>query len=272
MTATLLDYYTPNDPAPALSDLDDLSEVDLGYLARTSRRGLAGLALFDPLVTVFDPWDTQCPSPKTDRYLDTETGEIVETPHTFFSLYRDEHVEAPCNRNSCPACGVRKARKIAGAIYVSRPSHVLSPTLVGRDYQDIRKRLGRFFDALRKTYPTLAYLWTAEPNREDTGNHAHAYVHLGDERISQVVVDRAASRTGIGSVDITPVPLAARATYLGYGMKNLLTERRDDFLRLNGTPGRQFIVHHSRGFFRDGRTGQKLSRSHAERLALRRSR
>lgn len=270
MSATLLDYYTSNDPTSALTELDDLGAVDLSRLAWTSVRGIA--ALSEPFITVFDEWDTQCPTPKTDRYVDRQTGEIIEEPHLYWSQYLGKHVEAPCNRNSCPACAVRKARKIAGAIYVSRPRYVLTLTLVGDDYEDIRKRMGRFFDAIRRMYPTLRYLWTAENNPAATGTHAHAYVHLADSSISQVAVHRAASRTGVGSVDITPVPITARATYMGYGMKDLLTDKRDEFLALNGRPERQFIVHPSRGFYRDGATGKNLSRSQAESLALSRSR
>ena len=101
------------------------------------------------LVTVFDDWDTQCPTPKTDRYLDRETGEIIGKPHTYWSHYLGKHVDAPCDRNGCPACAVRMARRSLEPSIVTRPHYVLSPTLVGTGYQDIRKRLGRFFDALR---------------------------------------------------------------------------------------------------------------------------
>jgi hypothetical protein len=157
MTATLLDYYTLNDPTSTLTELDDLDTVDLRHLAWTSVRGIAA-ASTNHDVSIFDDWDTACPTPKVDRYLDRATGEIIEKPHTYYSSYRGKHIEAPCNRNSCPACGVRKARKIAGAIFASRPDYVLSPTLVGDDYQDIRKRMARFFTEVRKTYPTLEYL------------------------------------------------------------------------------------------------------------------
>jgi len=52
-------------------------------------------------------------------------------------------------------------------------------------------------------------------------------------------------------------------------MKDLVdSDRRDGFLTLNGTPGRQFLVHPSRGFYRDDRTGQTISRRQAETLAL----
>ena len=165
--STLLDYYSPNDPTSALSELHDLGAVDLSYLAWTSVRGLS--ALSQPPVTVFDDWDTQCPTPRMDRYLDRQTGEIIERVHVYWSHYLGKDVDAPCNRNCCRACAVRKARKVAGAIFVSKPSHVLTLTQVGTGYQDIRKRLGRFFDALRRTYPTLRYLWTAESNPAATG-------------------------------------------------------------------------------------------------------
>ena len=266
---SLLDYYPLYDPTSpqSLSEQDDLDAVDLRHLARTSVRGIA--AASQPLVTIFSGQDTECPSPRTDRYPDRQTGEIIERVHRFYSPYRREHIDAPCDRNRCRACGIRKARKIAGAIYVSRPSHVLTLTQVGDDYQAIRRRLARFFGALRRTYPTLRYLWTVESNPLATGNHAHAYIHLADEHISQTVVDRAASRTDVGSVDIASVPVTARATYMGYCMKDLVdSDRRDGFLTLNGTPGRQFLVHPSRGFYRDGRTGQTISRHQAETFAL----
>ena len=78
---------------------------------------------------------------------------------------------------------------------------------------------------------------------------------------------------GLGPIfEIERLPQTASVIYFAYQMKDLVSDRRASFLDLNGTPSRQFLVHASRGFYRDGTTGKTISRSQAERLALRRSR
>ena len=268
-----LDFYHPHGitTEERISDLDLDAYVPLPRYSSTLR-GISGLGGRTP--RIFDrDIDTSCPNPRMDVYVDGETGEIIERPHTYWNRYLGRHLEAPCERNSCPACAVRNARRIAGAIYVSQPTHVLPLTQVGDAYPVVRKRLTNFFTEVRRTYPSVMYTWQVEANPAGTGAHALSYLHLEDESLSVLVLDRARARVGFGPVfEVERIPQAASVIYFGYQMKDLLSERRDSFLDLNGTPSRLFLVHASRGFYRDGMTGKKLSRSQAESLALRRSR
>jgi hypothetical protein len=252
--------------------LDQSEPVPLTQHA-SSVRGFSALGDRTPLIFDRDI-DTRCPTPRMDRYTDAETGEIIERVHTYWSHYLGKHVDAPCDRNSCPACAVRHARRIAGAIYLSRPDYVLTLTQVGETYDLIRKRLTNFFVILRRTYPTIHYTWQVEWNPRDTGNHALCYLRLEDDLISVPVIDHARLRIGFGPVfEVDRIPQRTSVIYFAYQAKDLVNpERRESYLALNGRPSRQAIVHSSRGFYRDGVAGEKLSRSQAESLALRRSR
>ena len=98
--------------------------------------------------------------------------------------------------------------------------HALSDT--GYGDQDIRKRLGRFFDALRKTYPTLEYLWTAEANPGGTACTlmcVFTWPTPRSRRSSSIVQHLDRHRLGRHHAG----PDHGRATYMGYGMKDLLT-------------------------------------------------
>jgi hypothetical protein len=166
------------------------------------------------------------------------------------------------------------ARRIAGAIWLAQPSHVLTLTQVGNSYEDIRKRMAKFFESLRKTYPTLRYTWQVEENPKATGNHALCFLHLADATISKAIIEKATSRVGLGPhFKLSRVPINASATFFGYQFKDLLDpEGSQRYLSLNGTPERQLLVHSSAtGFWRDPGTGELLTRDEAESIALNRS-
>jgi hypothetical protein len=147
---------------------------------------------------------------------------------------------------------------------------VLTLTDAGATYRAIKRRLSKFVAAVRKVYRTFAYAWIAEPNRRDTGNHVLMYVHVGDATLSKAVVERAWRR----HLELKRAPAHATIHYFGYQMK-CLTDREQAkvFLRLNGSsPKRQYLVHASNRFWRDGPGGEQLARAEAESLALKRVR
>src|SRR5665213_211699 len=263
-----LDPYT----ARYLTDADYLDDVSTPVpQCPSAARGISALPEQSTSIFARDI-NTECPTPKTKKVVDLLTGEITEEIRYYWSPWHRSYIPARCGRVSCRACSIYKARRATGALYLSRPTYVLTVTLVGGDRLAINKRMANFYTEVRKTYPTLRYAWTAESNPAGTGAHVHAYVHLADVHLSQTVVDRASSRVGAGSVYVPQVPSTASVLWFGYIFKDLADpERRDSFTDLNGA---STLVHSSKsGMWRDGRDGPIIrTRAHAESLALKRSR
>ena len=213
--------------------------------------------------------DLKCPTPRTNTYVDPSTGEITEEVKYHFHPYLRDWVPVRCNRARCPACGILMARGIALAIWLSQPYYVITLTLVGNEREVIRRRINKFVAAMRKLDPNLQYAWIVEPNPEGTGNHALLYVHVADGRLGKSVIERSWK----SRVDFKRIQPNSRLTYFGYEWKCLLDpDLREVFLALNGDPTKQFLVHSSRGFWRDGRGGRVMKREDATALALKQRR
>ncbi len=211
------------------------------------------------------------PKVKKDRYIDRSSGEIFEeeTVRKYFNWSMGEYIESRCGTNGCYACSIWNAQRTSGAIKLAAPDYVLTLTLVGDSLQAIKKNIEKFVAKVRKTYPTFEYTWQAEENPRDTGTHCLLYIHLADEVLAASVVKNAWPH----HFHLQPIPTRATATYFSYQFKDLADPySRPSYLKLNGTPERQRIIHASRGFWRDGTTGKRLTRPQAEVLARRRAR
>ena len=215
--------------------------------------------------SIFDQdLDLECPNPRTSTRVDFATGELIEVPKHRFDTYTNKWIPVRCNRMDCSACCIINARKIARAIWLSQPDYVLTLTLVGDMAEKIWQRIDKFAAAMRKMYPTFEYTCQIEPNPGGTGNHAILYIHVADKSITKEAVAKV-WKTRFELKRVFPHPTFS---YFGYQMKCLLDpEQQRVFFALNGTPGKQYLVHASRRFWRDGRGGPGLSREKAAQLA-----
>jgi hypothetical protein len=198
--------------------------------------------------TIFSRQHLVCPTPRLlARRVDRETGEITDTPRMVWSKYIGQQVPARCQSNSCPVCVILNAKSRAWNIYKARPSHTMRLGLVGDDLPTISKQMERLRGQIRKVYPTFEWLWCVETNPQGTGNHVHAYLHVADDTFNPKVIEHLWS----ADMHVQRTPPRATVIYYGYQFKNLADpEEAPKFLALNGTPSKQYIEHHSRGFFR----------------------
>ena len=207
--------------------------------------------------------------------MDKNTGETIFRPYGYNEV-NGEWVSYRCERNVCEACVVINARRIAGAIHLSKPTHALSLTLVGDDYRTICKTMGYFSNCVRQTIPSFRWAWAVEMNPGETGCHVHGYFHCDafDFGILPDVLDEARVYAGVGKeMDFNRIDDNADPTYFGYPMKSLVDpDLRETFLNLNGLPTRRFLIHSSQsGFWREGAGGRILRREEAEIIAHRQS-
>lgn len=214
-----------------------------------------------------------CPTPWMSQVVDQNTGEILrESPRLI--LIRGVLVEDRCRRNSCPACAIAKARRIAGAIELAVPSHQFCVTMVGATCKEINDNMRRVMNIMRKTDRSLRYVWAAEPNPNRNGAHAHGYLHCESAVIPRSLLQDACQRVGVGPhFKLEKVPTNSQAAYFAYPFKSLvIPDDREDFLNLNGSGGEsQQLVHASRtGFWRDGVGGRLLTRDKAQQLSYQR--
>jgi hypothetical protein len=217
---------------------------------------------------IFDDLPLECSTPRTKRSVDPITGEITRTMCYRFEASIQKHVPVRCTRNSCYDCAIWNARAIARAIWLSQPDYVLTLTDVGKTYEVIAKRIRKFIEKLRTTYPTFECAWMVEHNPRETGNHAILYIHVADKRISRRVIERAWPRI----INLQRPRRRAEPPYFGYQMKSLADpDEAKIYLALNGTPKRKYLVHATNGFWRNGRGGKKLTRAKAQTLAWQRS-
>ena len=231
-----------------------------------------------PVSSVFNlSLDLTCPTPKTRKEIDPNTGEVTVVPATYRNPYTGEWEPARCNNNGCPACGIINARRTAGAIALASPTYVFTLTGVEGQYEVIKKSMATFFVVLRRSVPSVAYVWTAEPNPSGTGAHVHAYLHTGSTNaaIRHSAIAHAREKAGFEwRFDLAVAPSPMTATYAGYLMKNLtVPDSRQEFLDLNGPASSHKLVHASRGdygFWRDGSGGAQLTKKQAEAIALKR--
>ena len=229
-------------------------------------------------VSVMDPsLDLWCPTPKTKKTVDPSTGEVTEEDLFFRDRRTGRLWPTRCGRNNCSACAISNARRTAGAIALSSPTHTLTLTQAGDTCEAISKAMGKFTRTLRRNVEGVAFVWSAEANPSGTGSHVHAYLHTGSTTsiITHDAVNFARDNAGFGSrFDLEYISPPATTTYCAYPMKSLTSPTlRQPFLDLNGPEGRRTIVHSSRGsngFWRDGPQGRPIKKDTAETLAYKR--
>ena len=223
-------------------------------------------------ITIFDTPLEDCPNPKMKKEIDFDTGEIIEEVQDRWEETLGKYIPVRCGNNSCRPCAHLNAKKIAGAIYVSEPSHTFTMTLVPDNSKAIAKQVIKVFESARKEIPTLKYVWSAETNPGDTGSHVHGFVHAEKHYFSQINKTLTSS---IGKVthgnrcEVSPVPKYAGISYYAYPMKSVLDQEQFDIaLELNGPPGRRALVHASKeGFWRNGVNGPNHRRAKLELIA-----
>jgi hypothetical protein len=218
-----------------------------------------------------------CPNPRTHREHDRITGEWVDV----LSVDRNGQ-PLRCARNACPSCVVINARKAAHAIALSEPSHSLFISLVGADYNEIKKKMGRLIEYVHLTETSFQWVWMVEANPGGTGNHVHGFCHAskGHKMVSRPAIINALFRAGfrlpsgeLPKWTLRNLSAESCAEYLQYPMKSLIDpELAGPFLELNSTKKRHQFIHASNRFWRDGANGPTLkTRPEAESLSYRRA-
>jgi hypothetical protein len=261
---------------PYLSPISALGAHPENELPYASDRNLP----FDPdlaisEIGIFAEQELVCCNPKGRDVVDRRTGEITRVPHLNVDARTGEARPMRCGSNSCAACAVWNARRIAGAIRLADPQSQFTLTLVGHDHATIRTLMKWLLDSLRAAVAEVELAWAAEPNPAGTGTHVHGYLHTGDTGrvVNCPEMAKALAEAGIYTIfRLDPVPRGAGSNHMSYPMKCLSDpDLREPFLILNGTPKRLFLIHSTRGFWRDGAGGEKLTRREAEKRAYRRS-
>lgn len=190
------------------------------------------------------PVPERCPRKLGWRWRNLDTGETFA---------------ARCEANTCVYCLPRNVSARADAISYATPERFIRYSLVGDDWQTIRKRYKVLSDRIRSRGYTSESCYFVEPYESGAGNHIHAFQH-GDYIPQHELVELATSVGFAPNTDIrrwqTYGSRSTRYTMknaTGYGMKTLraATEAAETYLALNG----QRLHHHTRGFFRhpDGR-------------------
>lgn len=227
-----------------------------------------------PELSVFSETIPTCPNPKGRQVFDTDTGEITFVPHLrSFGEEGDDYWR--CERNTCFPCVCINCQRIAYAIQLAAPTHHISTTRVGPAAPVITMRMSMFSHYVRRLVPEFRWVWAAEENPGLTGVHTHGYFHTGDRRCDpgQKLFNDAAHRAGLGRVHYGLLPPDLPVDFFGYLMKTVASpDLIDRYLDLNGSTRRRRLIHASRGYWRDGPSGEPITRAEAERIAYRRSR
>lgn len=191
--------------------------------------------------------------PQDQWLLNLETGETRPTR---------------CGRLGCDFCVRANARRRAGAIKHAAPQRAILLTQVGDDWDTVRARVNRIRYDIAAAVGPFEWVWHVEPNPAGTGHHVHAWQH--GNFVPQVTLASVARRRGCGGVVFVNRirSTAGAATYglkgMGYGLKGVDQDAPDLYLSTNG----KRLTHQSRGFFRDGASGEKLAVRAAERAAV----
>ena len=150
----------------------------------------------------------------------------------------------PCRRLRCPWCIVAAAWRRSLAIAYARPERLITLTLVGDSWSEVRPRLYRLRHELVQELGEVEWVWTVERNPRGTGHHVHAW-QRGDF-LPQARLSEMARRRGMGErVDIRRWKGGGESYALkeAYAVKDALAA--EGFLAMNG--GR--LTHQSRRFF-----------------------
>jgi len=211
-------------------------------------------------ITTFDSPLEECPNPKTQSSVNPLTGEIIYQIRYRWEESLNDFVPVRCGNNSCRPCAHLNAKRIAGAIYVSQPSHTFTLTLVPDNSKAIGKQVQKIFEHARKEIPTLAYVWSAESNPGNTGAHVHGYVHAEKNYFSSIgtTLTNSISKVTLGNrSEVKPIPQDAGISYFDYPMKSVLDpDVFEAYLDLNSSQNRKMLIHSSqKPFWRDGVDG-----------------
>lgn len=196
-------------------------------------------------------------------------GDLSHCPRRSEYWYQSESTDvcfrARCGANFCPWCAPINAAQTARAMALAAPQRMIRLSLVPHQFRRTQLVVASLQKWARRNYGTFEMAFHVEPNPKGTGNHIHAWQH-GPSKIPQDKLQEACERVGLGYPDIRRWrDRGGKTGYglkgIGYGMKH---EDLEMFLSLNG--GR--LVHHSRGFFRDGANGERLTLGEAKRRAM----
>jgi len=147
------------------------------------------------------------------------------------------------------------------AIGLVEPERFVRFSLVGDDWQTIRRRVRAVAFDLRHEGFSWNCCWHVERNPRGTGHHVHAF-QWGDF-VSQRKLQTVCMAQGMGYPDIrkweqvgTRGAMYGLKHAVGYGLKGASRkEGLEQYLAANG--GR--LVHASRGFWREGRDGPHIN-------------
>lgn len=164
-----------------------------------------------------------------------------------------------CGLLSCYACIRSQAFKTAGALALARPMYLITLTLAGETWPDVRRHMQRWRQILHRQGFVWEHAFHVEPNPAGDGLHVHLW-WWGDPIRRSVLAD-AASRAGMGlHCDKRPAYVRPKEPnqleHLPYGLKAVLNPPDDRsevgpvarrYLEVNG--GR--LLHATRKFWRD---------------------
>lgn len=173
-------------------------------------------------------------------------------------------------RTCCPVCVRAVAVEAARAIGLAQPSHSYRLSLVGDDWPDIRDNMTGFARRVRRRVSLFEHAWHVEANPAGTGNHIHGWCWGTDPDVTllreSAVLSAMGSDVWVGTWRIA----SSDDPLVSYGMKAVTgpdlgrSPEAKEFLALNGGK----VIHASRQFYRDARTGELLgNRREAERRA-----
>jgi hypothetical protein len=155
--------------------------------------------------------------------------------------------------------------------------------MVGSDYKEIRVKMGKLIEHVRKVRPSFQWVWAVEANPNGNGCHIHGFcfVAKGHRMITTRDFMHSMMQAGFCLADgqlprrtLSELIPGTGAEYLQYPMKSLRDPQlAGRFLDLNGTQKRRQLIHASNGFWRDGADGPTLKNmNEAKSLSYRRSR
>jgi hypothetical protein len=202
---------------------------------------------------------SQCPRKSEWTLVNLSTGEVAP---------------ASCKAAFCDFCGPREAYKVGLAIGLAEPERHGTITYVGEDWKTVQARMNRVRYDLAQRY-AVEWVWMVETNPKGTGHHVHFWQH-GDY-VPQGRLQEVTERRGMGipwiaqwqakkpsGEGVDPVSYGLKS--VGYGMKAVQGNAGlAEHLANNG--GR--LSHHSRGFYRHGKGGPRLTKGDAVRAAVR---